>query len=1491
MVVGIILIATVLSPVAISLSKDANRVTETLKNTSIEGSFSESSDQSSFEEPDLHRLRYSFSFKEPRLSPIELHDRLFTKIDMPGTFSIGFEVGTPVIQVKPVKILLPQRHEVTDIVITTEEPVGVNAFAKGVNLVDTPIVPYQGLVPFGEQPPESLIIDSDVYESENLFPGAVYESVGVGYCRGYAILTLNLFPIQYRPATGELLYYPVMSVQVELEETGYVNRFYRDSFEDEAWVRSLVVNPEITDTYNEPSVTLYEGGLCDPSDNEGLGYDYVIITTAGLFDITGTTYNWDDLISRKEADGLEATKVKVEDIVACEDYWNPNPLFNDTPALIREFCRDAYEDWGTLYILIGGDDEGPNMVERREMDNAYESNVETDIYWTHLDKTFNDDEDDDWGEEGDTGFDLYSEMYSGSIPCDDGTDISNWLTKTFYYDDASDKDYLENAAFYGGDTGWSCEGDDFIDYSAIKGTDNWLGPDPEASGPYPDWLGFQYGFETWNLNNPGCEYNLSVKWTAEPPNEGWEGGSTSVATSGLRDDINADKCTLISGVAHANAYYSLDVHANTWEADYHNTKPFFLTDYGCHCGDMDAADDGVLHSMLFHDDTELAFATVYNTGYGWGNFYCTNSSSALMQKSFWDYLFDVTNNSEATSNWQMGKAQEWARDLMAPTINWSYSWRETIQCCLLFGDPAQVIKPPSAAILSYEPTSHDFGDVDQGDTASTTFDIWNSGEDTLTYTLSDPCDWVEVFPTSGESTGERDTITVYIDTTDLIFGPHQCDITINSNGGTGVFTVYVNVVALTEKKDQEQTEDGYNFAAYGSRWGAQSFKPLLEYLTKVELYLHKKGSPPNDAVVAIRDSLTGSDLTVVSKPASEISTEVDWVEFNFDDIEVTPGNTYYIILRTTGGNKLNCYIWKFGYVTPYEDGMLYFSSNAGSSWVEYIQYDFCFRTYGQSVPPNVAPIAEDDFYTTSEDTQLNVDAPGVLENDHDPDGGPNPLTAVLVNDVTHGTLTLNSDGSFTYDPDPDYYGTDSFTYKAYDGQYYSSAAIVTIDVTGVNDPPTAVDDSYTTTENTQLNVAAPGVLENDEDIDGPSALTSVLVDDVTHGTLTLNSDGSFTYDPDPDYIGSDSFTYQAYDGEDYSNIATVSISILEANDPPIAEDDSYATSEDTQLNIDAPGVLENDHDPDGGPNPLTAVLVDDVTHGTLTLNSDGSFTYDPDPDYYGTDSFTYQAYDGEDYSNLATVTIDVASVNDPPVAVDDVAETVVDTPVDIPVTDNDYDIDGTIDTSTVTIQTDASHGSTSVDPVTGVVTYTPDPGYIGSDSFTYTVDDDEGAVSNIATVDITVLSGDEVDQEQTQDNYNFIVYDDRWGAQSFKPTLGTLTRIELYMQRRGNPPNNVVVSIRESLTGEDLVVIYKSPSEIPSTVDWVEFDFEDISVTPGNTYYIVLRTTGGNSLNSYIWKFGYNTPYTDGEMWYSSNAGSSWTRYPQYDFCFRTYGR
>src|SRR5439155_4721418 len=152
-----------------------------------------------------------------------------------------------------------------------------------------------------------------------------------------------------------------------------------------------------------------------------------------------------------------------------------------------------------------------------------------------------------------------------------------------------------------------------------------------------------------------------------------------------------------------------------------------------------------------------------------------------------------------------------------------------------------------------------------------------------------------------------------------------------------------------------------------------------------------------------------------------------------------------------------------------------------------------------------------------------------------------------------------------YTPAANYNGTDSFTYKANDGRTDSGVATVTIIITGANDAPVALDDSFTTVEDTTLNVAAPGLLANDSDVDGDT-LIAVLASQPTHGSLTLNSNGSFSYVPAANYNGSDSFTYKANDGQADSGIATVSITITGVNDAPVAVNDSYTTAEDTTLN-------------------------------------------------------------------------------------------------------------------------------------------------------------------------------------------------------------------------------------------------------------------------------------------------------------------------------------
>ncbi len=319
-----------------------------------------------------------------------------------------------------------------------------------------------------------------------------------------------------------------------------------------------------------------------------------------------------------------------------------------------------------------------------------------------------------------------------------------------------------------------------------------------------------------------------------------------------------------------------------------------------------------------------------------------------------------------------------------------------------------------------------------------------------------------------------------------------------------------------------------------------------------------------------------------------------------------------------------------------------------------------------------------DAYTTNEDTPLTIIlANSVLVNDTDAEGS--ALTAVLDAGPANGTLTLNANGTFTYTPAANYNGSDTFTYHANDGTGNSNIATVTITVSPVNDAPVAVNDAYTTNEDTPLTVIlANSVLANDTDTEG-NALTAVLNVGPANGTLTLNANGTFTYTPAANYNGSDTFTYHANDGTDNSNIVTVTIIINDINDAPVAANDAYTTNEDTPLTVVlANGVLVNDTDTEG--NALTAVLDAGPANGTLTLNANGTFTYTPASNYNGNDTFTYHANDGTGNSNIATVTISVSPVNDAPVAANDAYATNEDTPLTVALANrillNDTDTEG-----------------------------------------------------------------------------------------------------------------------------------------------------------------------------------------------------------------------
>jgi VCBS repeat-containing protein len=394
-----------------------------------------------------------------------------------------------------------------------------------------------------------------------------------------------------------------------------------------------------------------------------------------------------------------------------------------------------------------------------------------------------------------------------------------------------------------------------------------------------------------------------------------------------------------------------------------------------------------------------------------------------------------------------------------------------------------------------------------------------------------------------------------------------------------------------------------------------------------------------------------------------------------------------------------------------------------------------------------APVAQNDTYNTNLNVAIETTASnGVLANDTDANS--DPLTAELVGSspANAQSFTLNADGSFTFVPATNWSGTTSFTYRANDGAANSNVATVNITVNPGNAIPVANNDTYQTLEDTQLVVGADlGLLANDL-IPAGSNTTVVVKTQPTHGSLAANPDGSFIYTPATNYSGVDSFTYAAINSSGETT-ATVSITVTEVNSAPVATDDVYGTLINTP--IVAPvssGVLANDVDTDG--DPLNVSVLTNPANGTLTLAADGSFTYSPTTGFTGADTFTYTVSDGVD-SDTGTVNINVNSQNTAPVAADDQYSVSVGQTLQVNaaqgVLANDTDPDNNVLSATILATSTNGTVTLSLD---GSFSYTPNAGFLGPDTFTYTVSDGLGG-TDTAAVTITVASSVPVAQDDS----------------------------------------------------------------------------------------------------------------------------------------------
>ncbi|UTF61348.1 Ig-like domain-containing protein [Gilvimarinus sp. DA14] len=371
-------------------------------------------------------------------------------------------------------------------------------------------------------------------------------------------------------------------------------------------------------------------------------------------------------------------------------------------------------------------------------------------------------------------------------------------------------------------------------------------------------------------------------------------------------------------------------------------------------------------------------------------------------------------------------------------------------------------------------------------------------------------------------------------------------------------------------------------------------------------------------------------------------------------------------------------------------------------------------------PENDPPVAVNDNVTVSEDSGATVI--DVLANDSDVES--DLLSVTAVTQPSNGTVALVN-GEVRYTPDANFTGQDTFTYTVSDGNGGTDTGTVTVTVDPENDPPVAVNDNVTVSEDSGATVI--DVLANDSDVEG-DLLSVTAVTQPSNGTVTLVN-GEVRYTPDANFTGQDTFTYTVSDGNGGTDTGTVTVTVDPENDPPVAVNDNVTVSEDSGATVI--DVLANDSDVEGDLLSVTAVT--QPSNGTVTLVN-GEVRYTPDANFTGQDTFTYTVSDGNGGTDTGTVTVTVDPENDPPVAVNDnvtVSEDSGATVIDVLA--NDTDVEG--DLLSVTAVTQPSNGTVAL--VNGEVRYTPDANFTGQDTFTYTVSDGNGG-TDTGTVTVTV---------------------------------------------------------------------------------------------------------------------------------------------------------
>ena len=521
----------------------------------------------------------TYAFELPKIQQVKIGDTVYDEIVLPNAEGYG-KPGEPELPAVGVNLLLPQGTMAKDICVIAGEKVLV-----GTNFN---IIPNKMPVIISESNKRTKPIQDDIiYSSEQPYPETFYSEIGTYCYRGYEILVLTLFPVQYIPASGTLYYFKDMTVKVSTQQKEK-NLLFRNSELDCSEVRIKIDNPMVLQSYKQKAAT--------PVGSDD--YSLLILTIEDLKD---------DFVPLKNAHDSQGILTEIKTLRDISIF--PNRV---TPEDIREFIKQEYINHGIEYVLIGGDTD---LVPAKNLwvsawnggDTTY---MPSDLYYACLDGTYNYDEDEQWGEptDGEQGadVDLIAEVYLGRACVGNSDEVENFVSKTIAYIDSGG--YSEGDVLMVGELLWD---------------------DPYTwGGDYMDEMINGSNAHYVTVGIPSNEYDIDTLYDRDWPGYSW-------SKSEIINRINAGFC-IINHLGHSGYSYNMKMETSDVSLC-SNDDPFFAYSQGCMAGGFDNGD--CIAEYFTVKSENAAFAVIMNARYGWGVKGGTDGPSQYFHRQFWDAVF------------------------------------------------------------------------------------------------------------------------------------------------------------------------------------------------------------------------------------------------------------------------------------------------------------------------------------------------------------------------------------------------------------------------------------------------------------------------------------------------------------------------------------------------------------------------------------------------------------------------------------------------------------------------------------------------------------------------------------------------------------------------------------------------------------------------------------------------------------------------------------